>query len=130
MNSGFGRGFYKGYVNLDEFPFKKNKYGNRKTTVEGITFDSAKEANRYRELKMLEISGLISDLKIQQRFEIVPKAGGNKRARFYVADFTYLEGGKKIIEDVKSEITRKNPVYTLKKALVLWQYPDWIFRES
>lgn len=122
MNSGFGRGYFA-------LP-KKNKYGNRKTTVEGITFDSAKEANRYRELKMLEISGLISDLKIQQRFEIVPKAGGNKRARFYVADFTYLEGGKKIIEDVKSEITRKNPVYTLKKALVLWQYPDWNFRES
>lgn len=122
MNSGFGRSYFA-------LP-KKNKYGNRKTTVEGITFDSAKEANRYRELKMLEISGLISDLKIQQRFEIVPKAGGNKRSRFYIADFTYLEGGKKIIEDVKSEITRKNPVYTLKKALVLWQYPDWIFRES
>jgi len=122
MNSGFGRSYFA-------LP-KKNKYGNRKTTVEGITFDSAKEANRYRELKMLEISGLISDLKIQQRFEIVPKAGGNKRARFYVADFTYLEGGKKIIEDVKSPITRSNAVYTLKKALVLWQYPDWIFRES
>ena len=122
MNSGFGRSCFA-------LP-KKNKYGNRKTTVEGITFDSAKEANRYRELKMLEISGLISDLKIQQRFEIVPKAGGNKRARFYIADFTYFEGGKKIIEDVKSEITRKNPVYTLKKALVQWQYPDWIFRES
>lgn len=122
MNSGFGRSYFA-------LP-KKNKYGNRKTTVEGITFDSAKEANRYRELKMLEISGLISDLQIQQRFEIVPKVGGNKRARFYVADFTYLEGGKKIIEDVKSPITRSNAVYTLKKALVLWQYPDWIFRES
>ena len=122
MNSGFGRSYFA-------LP-KKNKYGNRKTTVEGITFDSAKEANRYRELKMLEISGLISDLKIQQRFEIVPKSGGNKRARFYIADFTYCEGGKKILEDVKSEITRKNPVYSLKKALVQWQYPDWIFRES
>lgn len=121
MNSGFGRSYFA-------LP-KKNKYGNRKTTVEGITFDSAKEANRYRELKMLEISGLISDLKIQQRFEIVPKAGGNKRARFYIADFTYLEGGKKIIEDVKSPITRSNAVYTLKKALVQWRYPDWIFRE-
>ena len=124
MESGFGT-----YI-VRSPKFKRLKYGNKKTTVEGITFDSAKEANRYRELKMLEISGLISDLKIQQRFEIVPKAGGNKRARFYVADFTYLEGGKKIIEDVKSPITRSNAVYTLKKALVLWQYPDWIFRES
>lgn len=130
MNSGFGRGFYKGYVNLEAFPFKKNKYGNRKTNVGGIVFDSAKEAARFRELKMLERSGLISDLKIQQRFEIVPKAGGNKRARFYIADFTYLEGGKKIIEDVKSPITRSNAVYTLKKALVLWQYPEYEFRET
>ena len=130
MNSGFGRGFYKGYVNLVAFPFKKNKYGNRKTNVGGIVFDSAKEAARFRELKMLERSGLLSDMKIQQRFEIVPKAGGNKRARFYIADFTYLEGGKKIIEDVKSPITRSNAVYTLKKALVLWQYPEYEFRET
>jgi hypothetical protein len=109
---------------------KRLKYGNKKTNVDGIVFDSAKEASRFRELQALEKSGLISDLQIQQRFEIVPKAGGNKRARFYIADFTYTEGGKKIIEDVKSEITRKNPVYTLKKALILWQYPDFIFRES
>ena len=61
---------------------------------------------------------------------ICPKAGGNKRARYYVADFVYKEGGKSIIEDVKSPITLKNPVYSLKKALVQWQYPEYIFRES
>lgn len=109
---------------------KRPKYGNKKTLVNGIKFDSMKEANRFRELQMLEKSGLIADLRIQQRFEVVPKAGGNKRARYYIADFTYTEGGKKIIEDTKSEITKKNPVYSLKKALVQWQYPDWIFRES
>ena len=128
--NGFGRGYIKGYAALDAFPFKTNKYGNRKTNVGGIVFDSAKEAARFRELQMLERSGLISDLKIQQRFEIVPKAGGNRRARFYIADFTYTESGKKVIEDCKSPITKKNPVYSLKKALVQWQYPDWIFRES
>lgn len=115
---------------IPELKSKRPKYGNKKTLVNGIEFDSMKEANRFRELQMLEKSGLIADLRIQQRFEVVPKAGGNKRARYYIADFTYTEGGKKIIEDTKSEITKKNPVYSLKKALVQWQYPDWIFRES
>ena len=115
---------------IPRLKIKRPKYGNKKTLVNGITFDSKKESVRYNELLLLEKSGLIADLKIQQRFEIVPKSGGNKRARYYYADFTYCEGGMKIIEDVKSPITRQNPVYTLKKALVQWQYPNWIFRES
>lgn len=107
-----------------------SKYHNKKNTVDGITFDSKKESNRYLELKMMEKGGLISNLRLQVRFSICPKAGGNKRERFYVADFVYEERGKSIIEDVKSPITRRNPVYSLKKALVQWQYPDYIFRES
>ena len=95
-----------------------------------MVFDSKKEAGRFQELKLLERGGVISDLKTQVRFLICPKEGGNKRARYYVADFVYTEGGKTIIEDVKSEITRKNAVYSLKKALVQWQYPEYIFRES
>ena len=124
MNRGFGA-----YLEVNT-KYKRLKYGNKKTRIGSMEFDSKKEANRFQELKLLERSGLISDLKTQVKFSIVPKAGGNKRERFYIADFTYCEGGKKILEDVKSEITRKNPVYTLKKALVQWQYPDWIFRES
>lgn len=107
-----------------------NKYHARKTTVDGITFDSAREANRYIELKTLQKAGFISDLKLQQKFLIVPKEGNNRRARFYVADFTYTENGKEVIEDVKSAITKKNPVYSLKKALMLYLYPDYVFRET
>lgn len=109
---------------------KRPKYGNKKTTVNGITFDSKKESVRYNELLILEKSGLISDLETQVKFSVCPKFGGNKRERFYIADFTYNEGGKKVIEDVKSPVTRSNAVYSLKKALVQWQYPDYIFRES
>lgn len=109
---------------------KRNKYGAKKTRIGDTVFDSRKEANRFQELKLLERSGYISNLKMQVKFSICPKSGGNKRERFYIADFVYCEGGKKIIEDVKSEITRKNAVYSLKKALVQWQYPDYIFRES
>ena len=109
---------------------KKNKYGNTKTKVGNMVFDSKKEAARFQELKMLELSGMIEELKTQVKFSICPKSGANKRERFYIADFVYKEGGHLIIEDVKSPVTRSNPVYSLKKALVQWQYPHYIFRES
>lgn len=105
------------------------KYHNIKTTISGITFDSKKEAERYQFLKLLERANKISDLQLQVKFLIVPKAGKNKRERFYVADFTYTENGVKVIEDVKSKITKKNPVYSLKKALMLYLYPEYDFRE-
>ena len=107
------------------FPYKHtgSKYYNKKTVVDGITFDSKKEAARYLDLKMMEKCGLISGLKLQVKFSICPKFGENKRERFYIADFVYEERGKAVIEDVME-------VYSLKKALVQWQYPDYIFRES
>ena len=108
-----------------------SKYRNVKCLYSGIKFDSKKEAARYAELAMLERAGKISGLERQVRFEICPKVPGLKgsRARHYVADFVYCEGGKKIIEDVKSWITKKNPVYTLKKQLVQVRFPDYEFRE-
>ena len=105
------------------------KYHNIKCSYNGIKFDSKKECNRFIELDMLQNAGLIKDLKLQVKFEICPKRYGNKRARYYIADFTYTEGEKLVIEDVKSPITRTNPVYSLKKALVLVNYPEYEFRE-
>ena len=117
---------YKSFKDLDA----KNKYNAQKTTVDGVTFDSKKESARFYELKLLQDRKEITDLQRQVKFQIVPKAGNNKRARYYVADFTYKEYGKQIIEDVKSDATRKNAVYSLKKALVLWLYPEYEFRET
>lgn len=108
------------------------KYGNIKTEVDGIKFDSRKESNRYFELKLLEKSGQITDLILQPRFKIIDAVrfnGKTQRSRFYIADFMYCENGKIIVEDVKSEITRKNPVYTLKRQLFLIQNSDIEFRE-
>lgn len=106
------------------------KYRNIRTTVDNITFASKKESQRYLELNVLAKCGMIQDLRLQVPFEVCPKKNGNHRARYYVADFVYTENGKRIIEDVKSPITRKNPVYSLKKALVLANYPEYIFRET
>ena len=108
---------------------RKNKYGNQKTIVGNIEFDSKKEAERFLELSMLEKAGVIKNLERQKEFEIVPKTE-TERAVFYLADFTYEENGKLICEDVKSAITRKNPVYIIKRKLFKYLYKDWEFRET
>lgn len=107
-----------------------NKYHAKKTELNGIIFDSKKEACRYAELLVLEKSGAITSLELQKKFEIVPKTKKVRRSRFYVADFVYIKDGRKIIEDVKSPVTKKNPVYSLKKALVLYLYPEYDFMET
>lgn len=88
----------------------KHKYGARKTTVDGIVFDSAKEARRYGELKLLQRAGKITDLKLQPRYKLVQTVT-------YVADFAYYdrEKGMNIVEDVKGF---KTPVYKRKKKLM------------
>lgn len=106
-----------------------NKYRNVKVVYNGIRFDSKREASRYAELKILERMGKIKNLRLQVKFEICPKKNNNKRSRYYIADFTYEENGQRICEDVKSWITRRNPVYSLKKALMLANYPEYEFRE-
>lgn len=91
-----------------------NKYRNKKTEVDGIVFDSKKEAGRYGELKLMERAGEISELKLQPSFDLV--INGFKIGK-YVADFQYREGvcGKYIVEDVKG---LKTPVYRLKAKMV------------
>ena len=101
----------------------KSKYKNKKVELDGLTFDSKKEARRYNELKFLERVGYISDLELQKsfvlaesvKFENEPRA---KPAVRYVADFVYIENGKMIVEDVKSSATKSLPVYRLKKHLM------------
>lgn len=99
-----------------------NKYHNKKTVLDGIKFDSTKEANRYAELTLMSKAGAISRLELQPRFELLPAfelRGKKYRKCEYVADFGYFEDGVYIIEDVKSAFTKKNPLYQLKKKMLL-----------
>ena len=91
------------------------KYKNVKTTVDGIAFDSQKEARRYADLKLMHRAGAITDLTLQPKFDIV--INGQKVCS-YIADFSYVENGVTVVEDVKSEMTRKLPTYRLKKNLM------------
>ena len=106
-----------------------NKYRNTKTIVDNIKFDSKAEAKRYIELKLLERAGEISDLKLQPKFVLQDKYKNNKgqtvRAITYKADFSYMENGKLIVEDVKGMETKE---FKLKKKLLEYKYPDINFR--
>ena len=107
-----------------------NKYRNKKTIVNGIKFDSKKEASRYSHLELMQRSGVIEDLELQPRFEIVPQHkwnGKTQRKKSYVADFKYKENGVEIVEDVKG---MKTAVYILKRSLFLTQYPQYKFIET
>ena len=106
---------------------RETKYRSRKITVDGITFDSVKEANRWQELRMLERAGEIRDLQRQVPFVVIPAQRDEngklieKEVR-YVADFTYIEKGKltRTVEDVKSEATRTRE-YIIKRKLMLYR---------
>ena len=101
----------------------KSKYHSTKVTVDGETFDSKREYLRWRELQLLEKAGKIKNLKRQQRIELIPsqRIDGKvvERPCFYVADFTYEEDGKKIVEDSKGFRTTE---YIIKRKLLLWRH--------
>lgn len=113
--------------------YKKNKYRNVVVNYDDKKFDSKKERNRYIELKKLEGFGIIKDLKTQVPFlliDTIKYKGKTYRKTFYYADFTYILDGKLIVEDVKSEITRKDSVYRLKIKMLLDKYKNIDFREK
>lgn len=99
---------------------RKNKYNAKKVVVNGVTYDSQLEYERYCELKMLQKAGIITDLKYHKRFVLIEK-NENGREIAYEADFVYKKDGKTIVEDTKSEPT-KTRLYALKKRLMLEKY--------
>lgn len=98
-------------------------------TYRGMIFGSFKELDRFKELEKKMKQGLISDLYRNVKFEICPERYGNKQAQYYIADFIYNEGGKRIAEDARKGEERSTELYRLKKALFLANYPEFIFRE-
>lgn len=100
----------------------RRKYNNRKVMVDGYKFDSMKEAERYKELKLLERAGRIKDLELQPKFELLPTIRTDKetlRKVSYYADFKYEQDGETVVEDVKGF---KTDVYKLKKRIFLLKY--------
>ena len=103
---------------------KTPKYKNRKIENEDGKFDSAKECRRFKELKILQRAGVISNLTCQATYVLAEsvKFIGEAKAKpalRYVADFQYFENGNLVVEDVKSKITKENPVFRIKKHLLM-----------
>lgn len=112
-----------------------SKYGNKKTILNGVKYDSKKEANRGWELELCERQKLILGLERQKHFELLPSfidnQGEKHRKIEYISDFYYfdVELGCYVVEDVKSVATAKDKAYIIKKKLFMYKYPDIRFKE-
>ena len=113
---------------------KCNKYGNRKISLDGLTFDSRFEAKKWQELCMRQRIGEITELQRQVRFPLIPTRHYGKecvRGCSYVADFVYTEkDGQSVVVDTKGFET---PEYIIKKKLFLEKYVlsgEYIFIEE
>lgn len=98
----------------DEKP--RSKYGAKKTEVDGIKFDSKREAARYSQLRLLERAGQIADLRLQVKYPLVVN---NVKIGRFTADFVYVENGAEVVEDCKGYRVRD---YPLRKKLMLAIY--------
>ena len=116
------------HISRKQFSKIKNregqKYHSSKACVDGIIFDSKKEAERYQELLLLEKAGDISNLQRQVPFELIPSQKRNgkvvERSCKYVADFCYTDkNGNSIVEDTKGFHTKD---YIIKRKLMLEKF--------
>ena len=95
---------------------KKGKYNNNKCVVDDIEFDSQKEANYYKKLKILLKAGKIGLLELQKPYELNP---GGTHSLKYIADFVFVDSktGEKKVVDAKGFRTA---VYRKKRRL-MWK---------
>lgn len=118
----------------------RRKYGNSKCELNGISFDSKKERERFIVLKAAQQSGIISGLELQPTFELIPRIAEQvvvhkktkdvikekfvQRPINYVADFAYVKDGVKVVEDVKSakKTGAIDDVFLIKEKLFRWKF--------
>ena len=110
---------------------KESKYHSNKTEVDGIMFDSLKEANYYCELKILVKANTIQGFELQPKLELQPAfewCGQKIKAIYYKADFKVTDNyGHEYYVDTKGFKTKE---YLIKKKMLLYRYPGIDFREE
>lgn len=112
-----------GFKDMAAAKCRPHKYGARKTIVDGETFDSKLEADRYQVLRLRYMAGEITALERQVTFGLTGPLG--QHVCNYIADFRYIEGKTIVAEDAKGVNT---PVFKLKRSLFLQCYPHICFR--
>ena len=105
---------YNEYIGKQKKP---SKYRAIKTKVDGITFDSRKEAEYYGTLKFLLRAGEIDGFCIQPRFVLTENS---EKATEYRADFIIFRNGGYEIVDVKGLQTSE---FKLKMKMLKERYP-------
>ena len=109
---------------------KPNKYHAVKEISGGKKYDSGREAERGRELESQQMCEIISELKTQVPFILQDGfiyQGEKIRPIIYIADYQYKKGGKVITEDSKGV---RNPVFLIKRKMLLKRYPGINFLET
>lgn len=111
-----------------------NKYKNKKVVIDGLVFDSKREAKRYGELLLLEKVGAITNLQRQVKYVLIPAQrepdtvgarGGIHKGKLiekecaYFADFVYQQDGETVVEDTKGMRTTD---YVIKRKLMLYRH--------
>lgn len=104
--------------------------GKAERTLDGITFPSKSEMYRYALLKQCERAGIITDLELHPRFEVIPAFTHNGikfRRSVYTADFRYSVNNETVIEEVKGSKKMDSRDFVLRKKLFLLQNPDLVY---
>lgn len=115
---------------------KRSKYGAEKVTVAGLDFDSKREANRWLVLKDAERRGVITDLRRQVKYVLIPnmfervikhlKTKDKEveqlvfRGISYTADFVYEKDGQTVVEDCKISPKLVPKEYVIKEKLMYY----------
>ena len=134
----YRRRFQKKVAKTEESNTKVNKYRNKVVYVDGVKFDSQKEADRYIFLRKCEEAGLITNLELQPKFELIPavreeyiehlktkdkvKTRTLQLAINYKADFRYTKDGEEVIEDIKAHPKMLTKEFELKFKLFFWKF--------
>jgi len=108
-----------------------NKFHARKTPHDGYVFDSGKECQRYKDLRLLEFAGEITDLTVHPKF--ILQEGfmwHDKKIQpiTYSADFMYQEDGKTIVSDVKGGKATQTQLFKVKVKMLKKRFPELDFR--
>lgn len=117
---------------------KGERYNHTTVEADGLKFDSKKEYQRYVFLKNAEDNGLITNLRTQVKFELIPavteeyvehlktkdkiKTRTLQLAITWTADFVYLKNGEEVIEDVKPSKFLLSDRFVIKEKLFFWKY--------
>ena len=105
-----------------------NKYGAKKVVMDGEVFDSRKEYYRWCDLKLLQRAGVISELDRQVKYLLIPAQRDEsgkliEREVSYIADFEYIQDGKKVVEDVKGyKRGAAYQLFSIKRKLMLHKF--------